>query len=94
MESENLIQQGIKQKLISINEETNYITYIHQKKSRNYKNSEEQVQAIIFLKLVLEYNYPVEHIRQFVTVQMGSGKKEEITEQLSAKKPKRYKKMH
>lgn len=73
---QKLISRGIEENLISINEETNYITYIHQKKSRNYKNSEEQVQAIIFLKLVLEYNYPVEHIRQFVTVQMGSGKKE------------------
>jgi type I restriction enzyme M protein len=78
-ESDNnqfLIKQGIKKKLISINEETNYITYIHQKKSRNYKNPEERVQAIVFLKLVLEYNYPVEHIKQFVSVQMGSEKKE------------------
>ncbi len=49
-----LINKGIDKKLISINEETNYITYIHQKKSRNYKNPEERVQAIVFLKLVLE----------------------------------------
>jgi type I restriction enzyme M protein len=71
-----LINKGIEEKLITINEETNYITYIHQKKSRNYKNPEERVQAIVFLKLVLEYNYPVEHIKQFVSVQMGSEKKE------------------
>lgn len=71
-----LINKGIEKKLISINEETNYITYIHQKKSRNYKNPEERVQAIVFLKLVLEYNYPVEHIKQFVSVQMGSEKRE------------------
>jgi len=74
--NEKLIAKGIKAKLISFNEETNYITYHHQNKSRSYKNPEEQVQALTFLKLVLEYNYPVEHIEQFVTVQMGVAKKE------------------
>jgi type I restriction enzyme M protein len=73
---QQLIQQGIAKNLISINEETNYITYIHQNKSRSYKNPEEKVQALTFLKLVIEYNYPVEHIQQFVTVQMGVAKKE------------------
>jgi len=74
--NEKLIEQGIKAKLISFNEETNYITYHHQNKSRSYKNPEEKVQALTFLKLVLEYNYPVENIEQFVTVQMGVAKKE------------------
>ena len=73
---QKLIEQGIEKKLISFNEETNYITYIHQKKSRNYNNPEEKVQVLAFLKLTLEYNYPVEHIKQFVSVQMGSEKKE------------------
>lgn len=73
---QKLIEQGIEKKLISFNEETNYITYIYQKKSRNYNNPEEKVQALAFLKLTLEYNYPVEHIKQFVSVQMGSEKKE------------------
>ncbi len=74
--NEKLIEQGIKAKLISFNEETNYITYHHQNKSRSYKNPEEKIQALTFLKLVLEYNYPVENIEQFVTVQMGVAKKE------------------
>jgi len=74
--NEKLIEQGVNAKLISFNEETNYITYLHQNKSRSYKNPEEKIQALTFLKLVLEYNYPVEYIQQFVTVQMGVSKKE------------------
>jgi len=74
--NEKLIEQGVKSKLISFNEETNYITYLHQNKSRSYKNPEEKIQALTFLKLVLEYNYPVEYIQQFVTVQMGVSQKE------------------
>lgn len=88
---EKFINQGIKEKLISINEETNYITYIHQNKSRSYKNPEEKVQALTFLKLVLEYNYPVEHIQQFVTIQMGVSKKEA---DIIVYKDKNYKSPH
>ena len=74
--NEKLIEQGVNSKLIFFNEETNYITYLHQNKSRSYKNPEEKIQALTFLKLVLEYNYPVEYIQQFVTVQMGVSQKE------------------
>lgn len=72
----DLIQQGIQKKLIELDEEQKYITYLHQSKRRNYQNPEEKVQAETFLKLVLIYNYPAEHIRQFVSVQMGSETKE------------------
>lgn len=72
----NLIESGIKKGLISFDEERKYITYVHQKKKRNYTNPEEQVQAETFLKLILVYGYPVEHIQQFVTVTMGSSTKE------------------
>ncbi|MDX9966792.1 MAG: N-6 DNA methylase [Sulfuricurvum sp.] len=72
----DLIQQGIEKKLIEFDEEQKYITYLHQGKRRNYQNPEEKVQAETFLKLVLVYNYPAEHIRQFVSVQMGSETKE------------------
>jgi type I restriction enzyme M protein len=71
-----LIQQGIKQGLISFDNEQKQITYIHQNKRRNYTNPEEQVQAKTFLKLVLEYGYPVERIQQFVSVTMGTTTKE------------------
>ena len=72
----DLIESGIKKGLISFDEERKYITYVRQKKKRNYTNPEEQVQAETFLKLILVYGYPVEHIQQFVTVTMGSSTKE------------------
>ena len=72
----NIIEQGIAKGLIKFDEEKKYITYIHQDKRRNYSNPEEQVQAETFVKLVLSYGYPVERIRQFVSVTMGSSTKE------------------
>jgi len=76
MKINSLLQQGIKEKLISFDDKANYITYIHQKKRRNYNNPEEKVQVEAFLKLVLTYGYPVENIVQFVSVPMGVSKKE------------------
>ena len=70
------IQIGIDKGLISFNEDSSRITYIFQKKERNYNNPEEKVQAETFLKLILDYNYPVSRIRQFVPVTMGSDIKE------------------
>jgi len=72
----DIIQKGIEQELITFDEEWKYITYVHQNKKRNYTNPEEQVQAETFLKLVLSYGYPVERIKQFVTVTMGASTKE------------------
>lgn len=72
----DLIKQGIDKGLISFDEDKKYITYLHQNKRRNYNNPEEQIQADAFLKLVLIYGYPATHIRQFVTVTMGSSTKE------------------
>lgn len=72
----NLIETGIEKGLIQFDEERNFITYIHQNKKRNYNNPEEKVQAETFLTLVLIYGYPVNRIKQFVSVQMGSETKE------------------
>jgi len=72
----NLIDTGIEKGLIRFDENRNYITYVHQNKKRNYNNPEEKVQAETFLTLALIYGYPVERIRQFVSVQMGSETKE------------------
>ncbi len=72
----NLIEQGIKKGLIKFDEDRNFITYIHQNKKRNFTTSEEKVQANAFLTLILNYNYPVERIRSFVSVKMGSETKE------------------
>ncbi len=72
----SLIQQGIEKGLIFISEDEKQITYVHQKKKRNYTTPEEKVQAETFLKLILVYGYPVERIEQYVTVTMGASTKE------------------
>lgn len=72
----DLIEKGLSEGLIEFNKERTHITYVHQDKKRRYTNPEEKVQAQTFLKLVLMYDYPVEHIRQFVNVKMGSASKE------------------
>lgn len=70
------IKIGIEQGFISFNEEMSRITYIHQNKQRNYNNPEEKVQAETFLRLIIDYKYPVNRIKQFVSVTMGSDIKE------------------
>jgi len=72
----NLIDTGIDKGLIRFDENRDIITYIHQNKKRNYNNPEEKVQAETFLTLILIYDYPVDRIKQFVSVQMGSETKE------------------
>lgn len=70
------IQQGLDKGYISFNEDRSRITYVYQNKERNYNNPEEKVQAVTFLKLILDYNYPVSRIKQFVPVTMGREIKE------------------
>ena len=70
------IKIGIEKGFISFNDDKSRITYTYQKKERNYNNPEEKVQAETFLRLILDYNYPVNRIRQFVPVPMGSETKE------------------
>lgn len=70
------IKIGIERSLISFNEDMSRITYVFQKKERNYNNPEEKVQAETFLRLILDYNYPVNRIKQFVPVTMGREVKE------------------
>lgn len=72
----NLIDTGIEKGLIRFDEDRNFITYIHQNKKRNFNNPEEKVQAETFLTLALIYGYPVNRIKQFVSVQMGAETKE------------------
>lgn len=70
------IQIGIDKGLISFNEDKSRIKYNWQKKERNYNNPEEKVQALTFLQLILDYNYPERQIRQFEPVTMGREVKE------------------
>lgn len=71
-----IIETGIEKKLIRFDEELNFITYIHQSKKRNFNNPEEKVQVETFLSLVLTYGYPIERIKNYVSVQMGNETKE------------------
>ncbi|MDU5167849.1 Probable type I restriction enzyme BthVORF4518P M protein [Stutzerimonas stutzeri] len=71
----DFIALGIKHKLISISSE-NRIEYLFEHHSRNFSNPEEQVQAEIYCRLILQYGYPKEQIRNFVSVTMGSSTKE------------------
>lgn len=70
------IKIGLENGYISFNEDMSRITYIFQNKERNYNNPEEKVQAETFLRLILDYKYPVNRIRQFVSVTMGREVKE------------------
>lgn len=72
----NLIAEGLKQQLIRLENDRKHIVYCHEKIRRNYENPEEKIQAESFLRLVLIYKYPINRIRQFVAVQMGSETKE------------------
>lgn len=70
------IQIGIEKGLISFSEDKSRVTYVYQKKERNYNNPEEKVQVEAFLKLVIDYHYPASWIQVFVPVKMGSDTKE------------------
>lgn len=72
-----LFQRGIKNKSISVFEDTS-IQYSckNKTKSRKLQNPEESVQATTFLKLIFEYNYLPQNIAVNEAVQMGSETKE------------------
>ncbi|MEA5514075.1 restriction endonuclease subunit M [Nodularia sp. UHCC 0506] len=72
----SLISEGLAKNLIKLDDEQKYITYVHQKKKRNFANPEEQVQAETFLKLILIYGYDPTRLRLFAPVTMGSAVKE------------------
>lgn len=74
--TKELILKAKQSNLISISEDLSTITYIDQNISRNYNNPEEKIQAETFCELVLKYNYPVEQVKQYVKVTVGSDVKE------------------
>lgn len=71
-----IISEGLRKNLIRLSDDQSTITYICQDISRNYNNPEEKIQAETFCELVLKYNYPVEQVRQYVKVTVGSAVKE------------------
>jgi type I restriction enzyme M protein len=76
MNYQDLLPEGIKQKLIILEDEGRYVVYGDRRKRRNYQNPEEKVQAEAYLRLVLVYKYPPNRIRLYAPVQMGSETKE------------------
>ena len=85
-----IILAGQKANLVKISDDSSTITYVHQNISRNYNNPEEKVQAETFCELVLKYNYPVEFVKQYVKVTVGSDVKEAdiiVYNDLECKKP-------
>ncbi len=71
-----IILEGLNNNLIKISDDSSTITYLNQNISRNYNNPEEKIQAETFCELVLKYNYPVEQVRQYVKVTVGTDVKE------------------
>jgi len=71
MNTKELIQKAIKEKMVSFNERKTRVTYLLQNKTRNYK-TEEIVQLNTYLELIYKYNHPKENIRLFVHVKMGA----------------------
>lgn len=71
-----IIFEGLRKNLIRFSDDQSTITYLCQDISRNYNNPEEKIQAETFCELVLKYNYPVEQVRQYVKVTVGSAVKE------------------
>lgn len=73
----NLIEEGIEKDYIRFDsDERMVVTYVNQNKSRNFRNPEEQVQLETYLKLIFEYNYSPQQIRNFVPVTMGASVRE------------------
>src|SRR5665647_3877369 len=77
----SLIIQGEKANLIIVVRDGNdikQINFTHQKglKSISYLPPEAKVQTEAFLKLVLQYGYKPERIRQHVPIKMGSDNRE------------------
>jgi type I restriction enzyme M protein len=68
----NLIDTGIEKGLIRFDEEKNFVTYIHQNKKRNFNNPEEKVQLEAYLSLILISDYPVNRLKIYNSVQIGS----------------------
>ncbi|KUG25516.1 type i restriction-modification system, dna-methyltransferase subunit m / s [hydrocarbon metagenome] len=57
------INEGIKEKLLSVDQESNKITYhVAKDYTTSFKNPEERVRAAYFVELVKDYSYPANRI--------------------------------
>lgn len=67
-----MIQRGLDKDLIRFDDRRRFITYLHQGKKNSWSNPDERIHAETFIKLILIYNYPVEHIRHGVSTMVGN----------------------
>jgi len=58
--SKNIIKEGLEKGYIDIKDDK--VTYIVPKKTYNYKNPEEKVRTLVYIKLITEYKYPIHRI--------------------------------
>ena len=71
-----IISEGENHRIIRLSEDLSTITYVNQNITRNYNNPEEKIRAETFCELVLKYNYPVEQVKMYVKIMVGSSSKE------------------
>jgi type I restriction enzyme M protein len=67
-----IIDQAIKKKLISFNDDKSRVTYLSDGSSYSYKNPEEKVRLNTYIKLIKDYGYSRKQIRLEVPITMGS----------------------
>lgn len=72
----SLLQEGIDRGLITISDDKRQIKYCNHSKPRLFTNPEEKFQAETFIKLVINYGYKAERIKQYLQVKMGSDSRE------------------
>lgn len=74
-----LIQKGLDNKLFTFNDEETHIIYNTNQKKGNrqpWNETEEKIRAEVFVKYILEYEYPISHIKIEVPVKKGSSDKD------------------
>jgi len=72
LEPINWIAKGVEKGLIRLSSDNRRIEYLHHAVSRDFTKPEASVEALAYISLVLQYDYPPDRIRLFAPVTMGS----------------------
>jgi len=72
----NWIAKGIEKGLVKFSPDGKRIEYLHHGVTRDFTKPEAPVEALAYLSLVLQYDYPPDRIRLFAPVTMGSDLRE------------------
>ncbi len=64
----NLLEQGLKQRIIAFDDDKKFITYTHQHKKYRLADPEEQVRAETYCSLVIDYGYKPERMDFEITM--------------------------